>query len=478
MDYSETKASTTVRALVTHTTDRILSLLKEELQVITKENKNAALEFEMIYSYGGDGSSGYSNFNQLSSKGNPVNDSSLFATSLCPLVIKSKKQVLWKNVTPSSTRFNRHISLEFTKESRQHVLNVFKDLQAQIDAFTEDRSVFTVDGRTIFIKFKFFLTLIDGKILNILTHTGSQTCPFCGATPKDFNNLQKLINGDFEPTEEFLKFGLSPLHANINIFNCLLHLSYKLLIKKWRTNASDRQKISKRKKEILTKLENSSSIKFDQPRAGGAGNSTTEKDCRKVLNEPEKLAGILELDINLVRNLSIILKVLNAREEINVSKFRELCMRTYEIFVVKYDFYKMCATMHKILAHSCDVIMVLPLSPGFFSEEGPESLNKFLKHIRQAHARTVSREANIKDMFHRSLESSDPALSSKRMDIRMKMRKHRQFPEEIQEYLILSQTDDDSCVEDLDINTDEIEEETLFDNYRFDVDFENTEYSD
>lgn len=48
--------------------------------------------------------------------------------------------------------------------------------------------------------------------------------------------------------EDNLQFGISNLHAWIRLFECLLHASYKLDVKKWQNRGEDKQSIETRKK--------------------------------------------------------------------------------------------------------------------------------------------------------------------------------------------------------------------------------------
>ena len=77
--------------------------------------------------------------------------------------------------------------------------------------------------------------------------TSSQVCIICGATPKQMNNLdviyEKTINIDS------LKYGLSPLHAYIRFYECLLHIAYRLDIKKWRVSTGLKRKAYEKKKK-------------------------------------------------------------------------------------------------------------------------------------------------------------------------------------------------------------------------------------
>ncbi|CAH2109276.1 unnamed protein product [Euphydryas editha] len=70
-----------------------------------------------------------------------------------------------------------------------------------------------------------------------------------GKTSKDFN---KLVVAE-EVNEETLKFGLSILHARIRFFESLLHLAFKLPLKKWQARTAEEKKIVKETKEKIKK---------------------------------------------------------------------------------------------------------------------------------------------------------------------------------------------------------------------------------
>ena len=95
----------------------------------------------------------------------------------------------------------------------------------------------------------------------------------------------------------------------------------------------------------------------------------------------------------------------------------------------------MPASLHKILCHSKNIIMTLPLSPGFFGKEGAESCNKYYRQNRRYHSRKCSRKSNLLDVFNRALGSSDPIVSSAKLDVRMKRIKH-QVSEAVKNFLL------------------------------------------
>lgn len=95
------------------------------------------------------------------------------------------------------------------------------------------------------------MSLIDGKILAYLTNIASmQTCCICGAKPNDMNNALYLENG-FIPNEENFSFEISALHCLMKFFEFLLHIAYRLDLKKWQVTTTFKEQYGERKKNIL-----------------------------------------------------------------------------------------------------------------------------------------------------------------------------------------------------------------------------------
>lgn len=79
-----------------------------------------------------------------------------------------------------------------------------------------------VNGKVITINYNFFLTMIDGKVLNEITNTTSTLmCAICKKSQKDFSNLDDSLQ-----TEKNFKYGISPLHARIRCMEFILKLGY------------------------------------------------------------------------------------------------------------------------------------------------------------------------------------------------------------------------------------------------------------
>jgi len=224
---SDVDVSVPLKNLLEHTTKRIVLLQEEPILVAMDSLNIKVLNAEIIFSYGFDGSSGQSQYKQKFESPGTQSDSTLFATTIIPLRIQTEnKIVLWNNRTPQSIRFCRPLHLKYAKETKELVLQEKYNINQEILEL-QDLELHLGDN-LLRIKYKLFMTLIDGKILNILTgNKCSQSCPICGATPQKFAKVEDLRSEVFEPKPNTLQYGISPLHAWIRFFECIIHISYR-----------------------------------------------------------------------------------------------------------------------------------------------------------------------------------------------------------------------------------------------------------
>lgn len=204
-------------------------------------------------SWGFDGSSGQSQYKQKYKEDNAEhNDQSLFATTVIPLrlIAADGETILWNNNTPQSTRYCRPLKLQFVGEDTEVVLGEKEDVQSEIDLLSNFAGYSAMNE--IDIVYSLHLTLIDGKVLNILTGTKStQRCPICQALPSTFNNLGNIDTDVFMPEPSAMQHGISPLHAWIRFFECCLHISYKLGTRRWQAkDPKDKILVAERKKIV------------------------------------------------------------------------------------------------------------------------------------------------------------------------------------------------------------------------------------
>lgn len=424
IEINEIRAKVNLQALLDLTCQRILKMQEDVLKEISNISTD---DLTFIISWGFDGSTGQSNYKQQYTTSNhgPKSDSALFATTMIPLQMlqKSTRHVLWQNPIPQSVRFCRPIELEFVKESKDVVKKKHQDMLSEISNLVPYT---TSVGESVFnIQYDLLLTIIDGKVLNIITDTASVNCPICGATPSMFNVLSNLSSGKFQPKPTSLKHGINPMHAFIRMLELFLHIGYKVHVKKWRVYDPNKKKeIEQRKLQIQGDLFEALGLRVDFPNPGGAGSSNDGNTARRAFKDYEKFAGILGIDKDLLWRIKIILSVISCNIPIDPNLFDAYCKLTAELYVAKYSWYPMSPSLHKILIHGADIVRNSLLPLGMLSEQAAESKNKYYRADRLQHARKTSRTATMADMFNRSIDFSDPVLSTQALS-RAQVSAHR-----------------------------------------------------
>ncbi|XP_075149012.1 uncharacterized protein LOC142222645, partial [Haematobia irritans] len=246
---NESSVEVSLQNLVDHTAKRIFAYQDEVLCTMDIE------ESTLILSYGFDGSTGHSLFKQKFVENISESfDQSLFITSVIPIkIISSTGDNIWVNRTPQSVHFCRPLKVEFVKETKEHILTENHNINEQIEKLKSLQYTLS-NGRQIRVTYDLYMTLIDGKVLNVLTETKSaQQCPICHSGPNQFRTIRNFDSPQFEAKSDALKFGISPLHAWIRSFEFVLKLSYKLDLKKWQVRGKEEKKVLAEKKHQIQK---------------------------------------------------------------------------------------------------------------------------------------------------------------------------------------------------------------------------------
>ena len=119
----------------------------------------------------------------------------------------------------------------------------------------------------------------------------------------------------------------------------------------------------------------------------------------------------LGIDKDLIIRFRNILIAINSQRPLNVYRISLYCKETYLLYLNNYSWYKIPATVHKVLAHIGDIILHTPVPVGSVGEECVEARHKLFRKDREHHARKSSREHNITDIFMRAIYTSDPHIS-------------------------------------------------------------------
>ncbi|XP_078051617.1 uncharacterized protein LOC144477751, partial [Augochlora pura] len=302
--------------------------------------------------------------------------------------------VVWKNPRPASPRFCRPIRLQFLKENTESIVQEINYIQQQVDQINVFQTI--INGKEINVVYKLACTMIDGKVCNAATSTASmQRCYLCNATSKDFNNIDRML--EKETNTNNLSFGLSTLHAWIRFFECCLHISYRLDIKKWQgRSAVEKVSIEERKKNIQKGFRIELGLIVDRPKQS-FGSSNDGNTARRFFENDNISARITGVNVTLIKRLHVILQAISSGFDINVKKFKEYALETTKQIVILYPWYYMPTSMHKILIHGPEIIATALLPIGQMSEEAQEATNKYIRKFRQHFARKCFRNKNLED---------------------------------------------------------------------------------
>lgn len=443
-----TCAEINLQCLMDHTIQRLSIYLEEVLSTLNEIERKS---LTIIYKWGCDGSQ-QARYKQKFSE-DAESDASIFLSSFVPLQIicgKENNKVLWQNPTPSSPRFCRPIRFRYVKETTDVTKEEISYVQNEIKNLTPTKV--NIDGKEFAYNHILKMTMIDGKVCNAVTNTTSTSrCYICGATSKDFNNLSKKN----EISPDALEFGISVLHAKIRIFESILHLAYKLPVKKYGKKRTEEEKAleQERKKEIQERFRLETGLLVDMPKAN-FGNTNDGNTSRRFFENTELAADITGINHELIHKFKILLEAISSGHKINTTKFEEYAFNTAQMYVELYGWHPMTPTMHKLLLHGATIIDNALLPIGQLSEEAAEARNKHFRSYRQNFSRKFSREECNRDIYQRLLLTSDPLVSSERS---LKKTSHNIFSSEVIELLEPAEPHRQSSIEH-----EEVEIETSF----------------
>ncbi|KAL4152921.1 hypothetical protein QTP88_000754 [Uroleucon formosanum] len=285
-----THAEVSLQALLDHTVQRLF-LVQEPVIVLLQENESD--KFILYSKWGFDGSSGHSSYKQAFCS-TESSDSAVFITSIVPFRLVNGDKIIWQNPRLASTRYCRPIKIEFIKESTDTSIAEKEKVQSQINKLIN--STVTFDKKSFIVTHNLILGMVDGKICNALTDTTSTLrCFLCGTISKQFNLIDEMVKREVKTDN--LSFGISVLHGWIRFFECLLHLSYKLPLKKWQARGDVEKKIVlENKLRIQKEFKEKLGLLVDKPKPG-FGNSNDGNTARRFFQNSEISAEITKLDL-------------------------------------------------------------------------------------------------------------------------------------------------------------------------------------
>lgn len=403
---TDSSAKITLQSLLDITAKRVLKSLPDNIK---------GKEMILVSKWGCDGASSQSRYKQKLDSAD--DDSSIFMTSLVPLKIMCEEKTVWENPKPCSPAFCRPVQFQFVKESEAVVKAEVTKMKKEISDLRP------TEYETNKVTHDLIMTMVDAKICTYLSEAKSNAaCYICLAKPTEMNNLELVEKRVTSP--EMLKFGLSSLHARINVMGCLLNISYRLDIKKSSVRGTEEQNVRDAKKKIVQdRFKNELGLLIDVVKQGH-GTTNDGNTARKFFEDPVKTADITGLDAELIHRFAVILQSITSGEDVDTVKFKDYAYKTAERYVSLYNWYYMSATVHKLLLHGADIITCNAIVPiGNLSEEASEARNKDFRRFREHNSRKKSRVSSNEDILNFLLLSSDPLISSIRPTFDAKKKK-------------------------------------------------------
>lgn len=420
---TEKEACVELSSLLENTATRIVADFSAD-QLEKVNNSDVVL----ICKWGCDGLSALPEYKHASGSKKMADYKSVFIASLVPLRMRSYSlkqssskcknsfEDIWLNTTPGSKHFCRPIWFEYTRESKTTTKDLVEYIKDEINDL-QPLSI-TINQYTFDISFQLSLTMIDGKVSNAITETSSfWKCSLCDETKSQFSDIGKARSIN----EEFLSFGISPLHARIRFMEHFLHIAYDLkyrsvpenLTKPTRNNEDLKTLRISEKSRIQDEFREETGLNIDKPLPTG-GSTNDGNTARRFFGNFEATSKITGINKELLERTNILLMAINSKHKINSARFGEYATEISKLLVSLYPWKEMTPTVHKVLCHGEIIIErnILPL--GELTEEAQEARNRDFKHVQLFSSRKCSRTSQNEDIFNSLLLSSDPVLSSMR----------------------------------------------------------------
>ncbi|CAG9804877.1 unnamed protein product [Chironomus riparius] len=397
---TDTRAVIPLKNLTQLTTKRVIeahnSEIYDKIKILPSESTPKVIHAEMIVTWGMDGTTGQSQYNQgktnsrnqerdrtqpnQTTNNEIIEDKSLLTVSMSVQQLRHEDEngnyiCLWDNENSQSVYSVRPIQLEHAKETRVNVRRIYEDIKNQISKLEPQR--FICEDMLLEITYKFYPTMLDGKVYTDLTETsGYCRCQLCRSGPNEMSDINNLDNGRFEKThrkfvKEHLYFNTQPLHTSMNVLTTLYDLSYKQYVQKHWLEITEEEQIvlDVEKARIKQAMWDAFNVRVLEPRQGGAGSSDTGNVARKVLENPELLAKTLYLNEEIIKRICYVLNQIRSLEPVDdLDEFDRYCKETYRMFLTTYSWFKIPVTLHRALAHAKHYMEALPLPLGRMSD--------------------------------------------------------------------------------------------------------------
>ena len=386
----------------------------------------------------------------------------------CPLKIFSTNQgLLWNNPLPNSILFARPVSLVREKETRDSVSEHFKP---HMDKLAEMEKETTSFGGNCSANVVTQISMIDGKMVDLIQGDSGAFCHYCDATREDANNIEKIAKGfRIEKTVEKClqawqsvdsgeisynnKERAGQVHKPLNVrdiryygithqkLRSLDHMEkllYHLVSGQTQTwserNYRVKDALKVAKKETIEHIRQKLGFLIDTPTSGG-GNTDTggitdrffsiesrEDICVLILNKSDRDAyrKLLQL-YNMVLSVS---QTVDPSKRAIPTEVKALCQELMMFEKTSFPWSMLSPSIHSMCGHNWELFELnLGESIAIFSEQGSEAWNKHIRAYKSgpsARARQTSIKENINDIFNRMMIKTHPKIATQKRQVSCK----------------------------------------------------------
>ena len=385
----------------------------------------------------------------------------------CPLKLTSTDAVVWENPLPNSTLFCRPVSLMRGKEERENIDIHFKPILENIDSLETNSTPIITGDVACDLAFSCEISMVDGKMVDILQGDSGSFCHYCDVTKETANNLEaiqigfpitktyeqvkerweKLAAGDIiynDPArkgqchEPMIKKDLrhfANLHAKLRSLDFCLKLLYHIESGQTHTwsesNPNVLQAVKLAKKQVREKISELCGLVLDTPTSNG-GNTNTGPTADRFFGvaEREYICSVIQHEENR-NNFSILLRFFNQMLKVaqrcdnNMIAIPEKVTQLGKALMVHiketFPFAVISPSVHQMAAHSGQLFELTEGKPiAIYAEQSGDAWNKYIRAYKSgptARARQLSIELNTRDIFTRMMLQSHPSIAMKKRQI-------------------------------------------------------------
>ena len=313
------------------------------------------------------------------------------------------------------------------------------------------------------------LSMLDGKMVTALLQLGGAYCTMCVRSQDECHQEKvvdegfiidrsieslsdlalSLIDPDTEDitkkkndykvrqclcglpiTESDITKTIPVCHSKIRSFEWVIELLTRYLShKKWwsqrnKVKYTDEEKeMYKTARELLkAKLYDTLAINIGNP-----GDMVTGKAFHQFSSDHarEFICSLLkeedqQIFKDILLRLCAAVKVINSQKrKVNIEKLRAITQEAYKKLVLHFPWVAISPSVHRILGHSWEVVLLNnKFGLGNISEEGLESLNKYIRDFRRSGARKDNTFNNFVDTFHHMWDRSRPTICALERNIK------------------------------------------------------------